>query len=34
MPVSDYDDVDVLRVSSESFEILDVCRDHSSPGLG
>lgn len=34
MPVSDCDDVDVLGASSESFEILDVCRDHSAPRLG
>jgi hypothetical protein len=34
MPLSDCDDADVLRVSSESFEIVNVCGDHSPPGLG
>jgi hypothetical protein len=34
MPVSDCDDVDVLRVCREGFEILDVCRDYGSFGFG
>jgi hypothetical protein len=34
MPVSDCDDVDVLRVGREGFEILDVRRDHGSSGFG
>jgi len=34
MPVSDCDDVDVLRAAREGFETLDVCRDHGSSGFG
>ena len=33
MPVSDCDDVDVLRVGREGFEVLGVGRDHGSSGL-
>jgi len=31
---SDCDDVDVLRVGCEGFEIFDVCRNHGSSGFG